>query len=239
MTASGSSLARRSRRSLGWVRLMSEKTSCQKRLDLFLLEAGFVVHAELDGVDFGEDFEEAAEGGFVVGGEVVRGDAPDEAGYAFARILRRAGNAAALHAAAIDVVPYAGGHLDAALVRQADQALKRRGVARLFGLGDADQFDAGELLHVEEIGIERRHEAAVFVAEDDDEAVDAVGGQRVEVAGPVGFVVQAALEVGALHGVHGDAAFGEVGLLGGVADILRRGRRNSRRRGRRCRARRT
>ena len=189
-------------------------------LDLPGLEAGFVVHAELDGVDFREDFEEAAQRGLGVGREILRGDAPHQAGHALAGILRRAGNAAALHAAAIDVVPDAGGDFDAALVRQADHGLKRRGVARLLRAGDAHHFDVGEFLHVEEVGIERRHEAAVLVAEDDDEAVDAVGGQRVEVALPVRFVVEAALEVGALHGVHGDAAFGEVGLLGGVADVL-------------------
>ena len=100
-------------------------------LDLVGLESGFVVHAELDGVDFREDFEEAAQRGLGVGREVVGGDAPDEAGHAFAGILRGAGNAAALHAAAIDVVPDAGGDFDAALVRQADQGLKRGGVARL------------------------------------------------------------------------------------------------------------
>ena len=84
----------------------------------------------------------------------------------------------------------------------------------------AHHFDFGKLLHVEEERVEGRHEAAVFVAEDDDEAVDAVGGQGVEVTLPVGLVIEAALEVSALHGVHGDAAFGEIGLLGGVADVL-------------------
>ena len=68
---------------------------------------------------------------------------------------------------------------------------------------------SGKLLDVEKVRIERRHEAAVFVAEDDDEAVDAVGGQGVEVALPVSRR-EAALEVSALHGVHGDAASGEI-----------------------------
>ena len=101
---------------------MAAKTSCQKRLHLVALEAGFVVHAELDAVDLGEHFEEAAQRGLGVGGEVVGGDAPDQAGDALAGVLGRAGNAAALHAAAVDVVPDAGGDLDAALVGHADHA---------------------------------------------------------------------------------------------------------------------
>ncbi len=90
------------------------------------------------------------------------------------------------------------------------------------GFCEPDQFDFGKLLHVEEERIEGRHEAAVFVAEDDDEAVDPVACQGVEVALPMCLVIEAALEVSALHGVHGDAAFGEIGLLGGVAHILER-----------------
>ena len=189
-------------------------------LDLRGLESGFVVHAELDSVDFGEDFEEAAQGGFGIRREVIGGDAPDEAGHALSGILRGAGNASALHAAAIDVVPDACRDFDTALVGQADQGSKGSGILGLLGLGQPDHFDVGKFLHVEEERVKGRHEAAVFVAEDDDEAVDPVGCQGVEVTLPVRFVIEAALEVSALHGVHGDAAFGEVGLLGGVADIL-------------------
>ena len=208
-------------------------------LDLVVLQSGFVVHAELDGVDFREDFEEAAQGRFGVWREVFGGDSPDESRHALSGILRGAGNAAALHAAAIDVVPNACGDFDAAFVGQADQGSKGGRVAFLLRPGDAHHFDLGKLLHVEKEGIERRHEAAVLIAEDDDEAVDPVGGQGVEVTLPVRLVIEAALEVSALHRVHGDAAFGEVGLLAGVADILEGVGWNSRQCGRRCRGRRT
>ena len=100
-------------------------------LDLVLAQSALIVHAELNRIDGGEDFEKAAQRGLRVRREIFGGDAPHQSRRALAGVLRRAWNAAALHAAAIDVVPDAGGDFDAALVRQADHGLEGRGVAGL------------------------------------------------------------------------------------------------------------
>ena len=57
----------------------------------------------------------------------------------------------------------------AVIVGEADQAAKIPRVALLFLGRDADQPDLWEGLHVEKERIERRHEASVLIAEDDDE----------------------------------------------------------------------
>ena len=64
-----------------------------------MLQAGFVVHPELNGIHLREDLDKTMERAFGVGGEVLRGDAEDQAGHALTRVLRGPGNAAALHAA--------------------------------------------------------------------------------------------------------------------------------------------
>ena len=82
-----------------------------------------------------------------------------------------------------------------------DERVEGRGVFLLLLRCDANQADLGEGFEIEEVGVERGHEAAVFVAEDDGEGVDAAGGEEVEVALPVIGVVEAGFEVGAVHGV--------------------------------------
>ncbi len=182
-------------------------------LHLFVLQPGFVVHPELDGIDFREHLEEFVQRGFGVGRKIVRRHAPYQAGNPLTCVFGGARNTAALHSTAIDVIPDAGSHLDAALVRDADHGLECGRIVRLLLRRDSHHLHAGELLNVEEERIQRRHEAAVLVAEDHDEAVDAAGGQHVEIAGPVPLVVQPALEIGALHRVRGDAPRGNVRLL--------------------------
>ncbi len=81
----------------------------------------------------------------------------------------------------------------------------------------AHQFDPRILRDVEKIRVERRHEAAVLIPEDDDEVVDPARGQQVEISFPVFLIEQATLEVCTLHGKHRDAAFCQVRLLGDFA----------------------
>ena len=106
-------------------------------------------------------------------------------------------------------------------MRQPDHGVESRRVAGLPFGGDAHQFDPRQPIYVEEIWIERGHEATVLVTEDDDEAVDAAGGQQVEITNPISFIVEAALEIGALHGVHRYAALRQEGLFRRVADVLK------------------
>src|SRR5262245_44266400 len=65
--------------------------------------------------------------------------------------------------------------------------------------GETEHAHAWKTRRVEEVGIGRREKAAVLVAEDDQEAVEAARGERVEVARPVVLIVEAALPIRAIH----------------------------------------
>src|SRR5215467_1239687 len=94
-------------------------------------------------------------------------------------------------------------------VRELDEAIQRGEIAALLFGGEADHKNAGKTRRVEEVGIRRREEPAVLVAEDDQEAVEAARGERVEVARPVVLVVEAALPVSAIHRVDRERAIAD------------------------------
>ena len=87
---------------------------------------------------------------------------------------------------------------------------------------EAHHPHVGKSLHVEEIGIARRQEAAVFVAEDDDQRVESVLGQHIEIARPVSLVVEAAFPLGTVEGVDGQCPLGSERLFLGIADFAER-----------------
>ncbi len=106
-----------------------------------------------------------------------------------------------------------------AVVRHLDQAVERGEVALLLLAGDAHHPHVGESLDIEEVRIRRRQEAAVLVAEDHHQRVETVLGQQVEIAGPVGLVVEAALPVSPVHGVDGDGPLADGRCLDRFADF--------------------
>ncbi len=56
-----------------------------------------------------------------------------------------------------------------------DEAIQGGEVLGLFLRCDADQFHLGEIGHVEEIRVTGGEETAIFVAEDENEAIEAIG----------------------------------------------------------------
>ena len=99
---------------------------------LISLQTGLAMHPELEPVQFGEPIEEPANREFVVRGKIVRVDAIDQAGDTLADTVRRTGDPAALHTAAIDMVPNSGRNIDAPGMRNFDHPCECRRVARLF-----------------------------------------------------------------------------------------------------------
>ena len=132
----------------------------------------------------GTELHELRQGRLGVGHEILRRHAPHQAGVGLLGGFVGAGNAAALHAAAVDVVPDADRELQPAVVRHLDQPVERGEVALLLLGRDAHHAHVGKPLHVEEIRIARREEAAVLVAEDDDQRVEAVLRQQYRDTAP-------------------------------------------------------
>jgi hypothetical protein len=127
-----------------------------------------------------------------------------------------------LHAAAVDVVPDPERDAEPAGVGHGDQSVQRVEVAPLLPAGQADHAHVGELLDVEEVRIAGRQEAAVLVAEDDDQGVEAVPHQQVQVTGPVIRIVEATFPVGPVHGVNGQGPLPHVRPLGGLPHLGQR-----------------
>ena len=74
---------------------------------------------------------EAGQGRLGVRNKVLAGHAPYQAGDRLPRGFIRSGNAPALHAASVDVVPNAHREFQPAVVGHLDQAVERREVALL------------------------------------------------------------------------------------------------------------
>src|SRR5690348_12155912 len=100
-------------------------------LNLRVFESGLVMHSELDGIDFGKDFQEALKRGLGIWNQIVCSHAPHQARRSLAGVFGCARDTTALHAPSINVIPDAGGNSDASLVRDGDHGFKRSCVARL------------------------------------------------------------------------------------------------------------
>ena len=211
-------MARASKRTWGLLFHDLEYVS-PERLLLARLQAGLVVHAKLDGVHLGHTAEKLCQGRQGVGGKVLLRNTPDQARRGLGGDLLRSRNAAALNAAAIDVVPDSDGEVQTAGVGHVDQPIQRLQIALLFDAGDADQPHVRELLDVEEIRIAGRQKTAVLIAKDHDHRVEPVSGQQIQVASPVGLVVEAALPVGSIHRVHGQGPLRHRRLFVHVANL--------------------
>ena len=86
-------------------------------------------------------------------------------------------------------------------MRQIDDALKCLRVLGLLTFRHSIKLHVGKLFDIEKVGIDRRHESTVLVAEDDDIAVDAVLGEHVEITLPIGFIVETLFKQSSLHRV--------------------------------------
>jgi len=141
---------------------------------LAVLQAGLVVHPELESVDIRYDPDELGHGRLRVRGEVLLRHTPDEARRRPGRGHPRPRYAPGLNAAAVDVVPQAEGDPQPPSVSHPDQPIDRVQVAFLLLGGQIDHPDVGEPVDVKKVGVRRGEEAAVLVAEDHDQRVEAV-----------------------------------------------------------------
>jgi hypothetical protein len=162
------------------------------------------VHAKLDRVELGHNADKLGQSGLGIRHQVLLGHTADQAGRRFLGGAIGARNPAAVHAAAVYVVPEPQRYPHTAVEGHPNQAIEGIQISLLLLRGDADHAHVGELLDIEEARVCRGEKSAVLVAEDHHEAIEAVPSQRIEVARPVRLVVEPAFPIRPVHGVDGD-----------------------------------
>src|ERR1700733_11221021 len=126
------------------------------------------MHPELDRID-GDLPDELRQRGLGVGRQVIRRNTPYQTGGRMIGRLFIAGYAAALHPAAVDMIPDTGRKTDSALMRHGYQSPDGRQVALLLFRAQTHHAKIRITVDIEKIGIARRQKTAVLVPENDDQ----------------------------------------------------------------------